>query len=351
MKYLTLFSLEIVHGYYADQRCADFQIEPTPATRKLLDDCRCVLKPLPNGARVLVSVNDKNFPFVSLPTNPVFVFHLKLQNTDFSLFTDLTEISQMAAPLYTNTSPATEGDLTLVAQKAWGSEQFIVQQPGSSEAFSLGGRPLENLKAAGFSAQGLGVKSGLKSYDSGTRVVTVNSAAASPGTPFTVSYPITPRLERDVFADVEIKYDSASTALSGSANTFRVVFSPREARWKYYIVTEKTDNKAALPALEDKDKAIAFNAADRTDLTITPDPADEIALKLAEQYPNKQYFRFVSSAPVTCQKAARKNIQLQFDGEKVIDTLANPSLQNYSIDVRNSTKEYSLYQIVKYFIQ
>lgn len=350
MKYLTLFRLEILHAYYPDQRCPDLQIEPTPWTQKLLDDCRCILKPLPNGVQALVMVNEKDRPFIPLPSDPVFVFGLRLQNPDFGLFTDLTAYSQAAAPLYTQASPATSGELTLTSREAWFTEHFAVREPSTKEAFSLSGRPLANLKTAGaFTVKGLAAKTGRKVYDEKARVLVVNSAAVHSGTPFTVTYPTLPRLERGVFAEAEIKYDAKPASLAGDVHSFQIGFKPKEARWKYYVLTDKADNISVPPAIEDKDKAIFFNAEDRTDLTQTPDASDLVAARLAEQHPDKQLYRFLSSALVPCRAAARKNIQFQFNGQKVIDALPNPSLQNYSMDLRNATQEYTLHHIVKYF--
>jgi hypothetical protein len=351
MRYLTLFNLEIVHAYYIDQRCPDFQIEPTPGTQKLLNDCRCILKPLPNGLRILVAVNNENTPFIPLPTNPVFTFHLRLRNPDFGLFTDLADVSQLTAPLYSNELLATSGDLVPVSQEAWFTEQFVVRRPASREPFVLGGRPLESLKTAGaFIVKGLGEKSGHKRYDEEARVIMVNSSKTRPGTPFTVTYPTMPRLARDVFADVEIKYDPVPASLLGNVNSFRITFRSKKARWKYYIVTDKLDSRTTLPSLEDKDKVIFFNAEDRTDLTRTPDPSDEIAARLAKRYPNKQHFRFISSSLLLCQQAVRKNIQFHLNGGKVIDALPNPSLENYCIDIRNAVREHTLYRVIEYFI-
>ena len=84
---------------------------------------------------------------------------------------------------------------------------------------------------------------------------------------------------------------------------------------------------------------------------MTPDPSDAIATGLAEKYPDMQYFRFISNALIPCQQVPRKNIQLQINGEKVINAIPNPPVQNYGLDVKMSNKEYSLYQIVKYFTQ
>ena len=349
MRYLTLFRFEIEHAYYADGHSPDFQIEPAPATQKLLNACRCILKPLPSGLNVLAALDDQNMPLIALPADPLFAFHLRLQNPDFPLFTDLADFNRMDAPLYSNASAATGGDLSLGSRQAWSSERFAVQQPSSKESFTLGEHPAGNLKASDFTVQGLKGKASLKSYTQDTKIITINTASSEQGQPFAVTYPATPELERGVFADVEIRYDPTPADLSKSANLFRITFAPKEARWKYYVITDKSDNKTSPPALEDGDKAVVFDAADLTDLSAHPDPSDDVATSLMDQYPGLQHFRFISKALIPCQKTARKNIQFQLNGEKVINVLPNPALENYRIDTSNSSEEYSLYQIIKYF--
>ena len=99
MKYLSLFSLELLHEYYSNRRCSDFEIEATPETQKLLKNYRCNLKPLPNGVRVLTMGNGTNSPFIPLPEKVTFGFQLRLQDPNFILFTDFSELDLAAAPL------------------------------------------------------------------------------------------------------------------------------------------------------------------------------------------------------------------------------------------------------------
>lgn len=348
MRYLQLFRLEVLHSYYADQRCPDFEIEPMEDTRKLLKNYRCVSKPLTNGLRVFIAVNDDGTAFIPLPETEalVFGFHLRLRNPDFPLFTDLETTSQLAAPLYTNETPAAGGELIPVSQEAWFTEHFVVRQQADREPFSLSGRPLEGLTTTGqFIVEGLGTKPAHKRYDEETRAILVNTLQDAPGTPFTVTYPIAPRLGRGVFADVEINYSLAEGEQLGNANPFTITFQSREARWKYYIVTDKSNGNGLLPSIEDKDGLISFHPEDPAQ---PPGRAGEL---VAKQYPDRPCLRVISDGPVRCQQAARRNIQLYLDGQKVIDSLPNPSLQNYCSDIRSGAREHALYQIIQYFTQ
>jgi len=347
MKYIQLLTLEIAHDYYADQRCNDFQIMPTPETQKLLKNCRCMLKSFQGGIQILMPIIEKGIPFIPLSADTIFAFYLRLQNPDFGLITDTTEIGKIASPLYTNTGVIP--NLSLVSRQAKLTESLIVSQPAQKEQFILSGKPQTGLEPKDFVVQGLETVSNPDSYDPVAKTITLNSISASIGTQFTVTYPVAPQLNRSVFADVEINFKDAQMRKLDVMKNFKVIFTAKNARWKYYVVIDKVDNKQSIPTIEDKDKIVIFNIADRTDLTKVLDPSDDIAKKLAEQYPNRYYFRFVSNSFIPCRQTTRKAIQLQLDGEKVVDALPNPSFQNYTIDLRNSVKELSLYHIVQYF--
>ncbi len=345
MAYRVLFTLEIVHAYYSDTRCPDFDILPTPATQKTLRGLRATLKPFANGLRVLIPLDDEGAPLVAIPQGALFSFQLRLRNPNFALFSDLDAYNQLPVPLFNNQAAPQGPDLALVSRQASSVEQLSVQNPSTQEPFVLGGRPLANLKPADFLLQGLGKVTSPKDFDPATRTLKINTAKAAPGTPFSISYPIQPSLEAGVFADVEIYLPPFQAAPAA----FRIAFAAQQARWKYYLITNRRDGKTVDAVLEDKDQNLIFPPAERTDLNLNPDPSDQVAQKLAETYPNRQYFRFRSHELVPCQEAARKNIQLQLDGEMVLAALSNPRLSNYSFDARDSSQEYALYQVVEYF--
>jgi hypothetical protein len=98
-KFLPVFSVQLMHPYYTDGRCPDFDIEPTQPTQRLLTNARCLLKAMSNGIRVLRAVTDEHVPLIALPPNTTLTFCLRLLNSDFPLFTDLTAIPQTTPPL------------------------------------------------------------------------------------------------------------------------------------------------------------------------------------------------------------------------------------------------------------
>jgi hypothetical protein len=354
MKFLPLIDLLLTHSYYVDGRCPDFLIEPTPETQRLLKNHRCIMKSIPNGIRVLTAVTDEDIQFIPLAKGVTFAFHLRLQNPDFALFTDLTEIRQTTAPLYTNVdlSPATPRQLTLASRQAWSTERFIVGRPVRKDRFTLRGRPLAGLQpVVDFTIEGLGSTTNPTHYEASAKVITVNTRSASKGDTFKLSYTILPQLERGVFADIEIHHDDSLPEIAAGPVEFQVAFKAKKARWKYYVVVDKTD---AQFHIKDKDASqLVFSDKNRPALNQHPDPSDDVATTLADRFPQMQRLRFVSDGLIPCRQKARKSIQLCLNDNQVVEELPNPSLRHYATMAvtrnGNSQKEEALFQVIKYF--
>ncbi|HUT46941.1 MAG TPA: hypothetical protein VMX36_11695 [Sedimentisphaerales bacterium] len=354
MKFLPVFTLRVTHSYYADGRCSDFSMEPNPATDKLLKNHRCVLKSFPDGIRVFMQVDDEGKPFIAYPEEITFTFHLRLHNPDFALFTDLSDIANRPAPLYTNAGLNPEGDkgLQLDSRKAWFTESFIVEHPAQENCFILSGHPLEGLTTDRFEIMDSGnVK--LKEYDKTDKVITVDTQSALKDETFAVKYPIAPRLERGVFADVEIHNNGTLRPADRAPIEFQIAFTARQARWKYYLVTNLNGIEDVFQIV-DKDELdkLVFSNKHRTNLVTNPDSSDDLAEELAQKYPGTQRFRFVSDNLISSRQTARKHLELHFDGNRLFEALPNPSLRNYSkIEVEidaNLHQQDAFSQVVKY---
>lgn len=353
MKFQPLMALSLTHSYYRDGLCRDFWIEPTIATQGLLKNYRCILKSLPHGLQVLAPVTDDNTLFIPLPKGLTFVFQLRLRNPDFALFTDLTEINQIAVPLYTNADPGPgqKVQLALVSRRTWATESFTVGQPAKEDRYPLGDRPLAGLQLTDFTVESL-VKIGkVNRYEAATKTITINSADARPGDVFRVTYATTPRQARNVLAEVEIHTNNSLAENTAGPGEFTIAFKAKKARWKYYIIADGSDTQFYI---EDRGTSpVIFPAENRTDLNQQPDPADDIAQTLAAQYPQHQRLRFVSGDSVPCQQTARKSIQLRLNGNQVAGALPNPSLRNFSTiqTVLNGQphQEEALFQVIKCF--
>jgi hypothetical protein len=120
VKLAVTFSLAVRHSYYADAVCPDFVLEPTADTERLLKNYRSVLKPSKNGFSAVTELNDDGMPVIAVDTSSKLRFNLRLKNSDFSLFTDVSAINTEAALLYVTggSDISNGGSLTLSTQPA-----------------------------------------------------------------------------------------------------------------------------------------------------------------------------------------------------------------------------------------
>lgn len=88
--YTELFSMSITHTYYTGGVCPDFSLEPTPRCRELLKDHRILLKNKTDGLQLLLPVTQGNIPFIGITDVTKFSFYMKLRETAFDSYTDLT---------------------------------------------------------------------------------------------------------------------------------------------------------------------------------------------------------------------------------------------------------------------
>lgn len=337
MKYLPLLELHLLHPYYVDQRCPDFVIEPTVVTQQLVSNQRGVLKYVPDGLRLLLLVDDQNAPFIPLPADLALTFRLKLQNPDFALFTDLTTYHQLTNPVYSNTTTANPVALTLGDRRIPSTESLTVRQAAATEMFVLSGRPLPDLQVADFALDGLGTVKQPSGYDAATKILTINTQAAAANTPFTVTYAAAVAPPSGVFAEVELHYGAGAPPITAGAVQYRISFAAKQARWQYYLVTDRTQGTFSIN--DQNSPSIGFTVE-----TLGSSADTLTAQMLAQQYPTLQRLRFTSDQTLPCQTSARKSFQLKLDKQVIINVLPNPSLHNFSA----ANNEEVLYQIVKY---
>ncbi len=361
MKFLPVFDVRVTHSYYADGRCPDFLVEPTSRTQKLLRDHRCVAKTRPDGIGVLAAVDAKGKLFIPIPRDATFAFHLRLQNADFPLFTDLAGVNHQPAPLYTNATmdPSDGTALALESRTAYFSETLAVVAPAPEERYTLSGRPAEGLDTGDLLVESSGRINRIDAYDPRDRVIAVDSRSAAPGDTFTITYPVTPRLGSGVFADVEILANDTLSQVerpSADPRIFRVVFDARWARWVYYCVTDLSGPIAEFRVVDgspsDSAPRLVFGNENRTELNEDLDPSDAVATDLAERYPGLRRFRFVSDELVPCRDAARKHLELHADGNRLSGPLPNPPFRNHSTlhaKVGETLQQQdAFFQVVKY---
>jgi hypothetical protein len=92
-KYKILFMAELLHDYYSNQQCRDFDIIPSEETSRLLKSRRMMCKMVGNKLVVLVKVNtdgpDADKPFISISPEDKFLFYLQLNKPQFNTVTNL----------------------------------------------------------------------------------------------------------------------------------------------------------------------------------------------------------------------------------------------------------------------
>ena len=156
----------------------------------------------------------------------------------------------------------------------------------------------------------------------------------------------------DIFAKVNIHLTDSSQKFNNEFITFEIAFAAKQMIWKYYFVTNLNEQGSRFQ-IKDEDDArtdspMVFNIDSSTNQVSKP--IDKISDMLEQQYPDMKQFHFLSKQPIICRQAARKNIQLYFDGNKISENLPNPSVHNYSQLVvgENQSLQDSLFQIIKY---
>jgi hypothetical protein len=358
MKFVSLFNLRLKHSFYTDQRCRDFRIEPSAETSRLLRNHRLLFRELPDGFRVAVASDDGRAPLIPLPTNEIFVFYLRVQNPDFILYTDLSDIAGKAAPVFTNIGlkPSNVRTLKSADRTASNTETWVVRERIAQAQFTLAGQPLEGLNATGFDiVQPAGsAKVKITGYNSARKTITVDTRTVPESQDLSVRYSVKPRLSRGVFAEVELQYNSSMPALDHDDDPFQIQFTAKAARWKYYLLTDQKGSNGRF-TIEDKvatGSPIGFSVQNRTFLNEAPDELDELATALARQYPELQRFRFVSNEPVRCSDAPRQNLELRSGSNTIFGVMPNPSIGNYSkikqmIDGKPQEQD-SLHHVIKY---
>lgn len=361
MRFVPLFDVRIKHSYYTDGRCSDFVVEPTPSTRQLLKNHRLVAKSLSDGIRVLAGVDDGGRPFVPISRDAKFTFHLRLHNADFPLFTDLADVNSLPAPLYTNAvmDAKTDKAVSLMSRTAQFRETLAVGEPAREEHFILSGIPAPGLGAGDFVVESVGRIDRIEQYDVPNKTITVNTQSAARGAAFTTTYAVRPKLDRGVFADVEILVNDTLPQADGLAEEpreFQIVFEAKKARWVFYCITDRNgataDFRIIDTASSNSTPPLVFGDDNRTDLLQDPDPSDVVATGLAEQYPELSRLRFVSDALVPCRQAPRAHIELHANGQQLSRSLPNPSVRNYSmLQVKADEIQDAFFHVVKYLSQ
>src|SRR6188768_522091 len=87
--YKILFMTELLHDFYADEKCTDFSCMPTPATAILLANYKAMYKTIGNKLVVLIKTGTDGKPFITPDPTEKFTFYMALQQPTFITVSNL----------------------------------------------------------------------------------------------------------------------------------------------------------------------------------------------------------------------------------------------------------------------
>ncbi len=118
LSYAILFSVELMHDYYTDQRCPDFTIIPTAETAVDLKNMGMIYRFAGNLLYVLVRVDGNGLPLIPIAPNKNFVFAMVLDHVHFYNFTNLSDTPSASKRYYfSNTNQNQSGADVLLQTK------------------------------------------------------------------------------------------------------------------------------------------------------------------------------------------------------------------------------------------
>ena len=334
MKFLPLFEMNITHDYYASGACPDFSIEPTPATVAGLKNYRCVFKQSASGVSVFVSVDDQSNPFIPIPPGTTFIFQMRLTNSRFAMFTDLSD----------RPSPPPAHELWAYTNTTFNGKESLRFE----SVMKLEPQP-EYLKKL------LRFKDLLKPVQVrqiGDSLDNTDENSLKPSGFELLAAGLNPAPKGGAFAHIVIKLNGALPQPNDQTPVFEIPFTAKQARWEYFVVTDRNGQDLEVLDIQGANglKPLAFDKSIEI-----PDPPTGVWEKLARQYPEATKIRFQSRAPIPAREVGRKNLQLREREQFVIDNLPNPSPVNYAattVEINGQTRqEDSWFEIIPYFKQ
>ena len=94
-----LFSLEILHDYYANQQCKDFDLQPSSDTFYLMKNLKMMTKILNNKLLVLTE-SENSKPVYAANPESIFRFYMLPKKANFSNYTNLSLAAQTDSVYY-----------------------------------------------------------------------------------------------------------------------------------------------------------------------------------------------------------------------------------------------------------
>lgn len=259
MPYQPYFSLNLFHNYYQQKSCADFVVEPTRATQRILKGHRLLLKPSENGLQILVPLQtEQQQPVIPLANSLKFTFLLRLTNTDFINFTQLAPNYRPHSSLYvfSNNPPSDADPLTLTSSLL---DLEFLSKPTAEQS------PLEARCSA---------------------IAELHTVQRS-----------------KIFGVVEIYHNDFLASDFNQNHQFKITFEPRKLDyWAYYLVANQATTAESFSIKDDQG-----------DITFSPplvNPEDRISAEIQNRFPQSQTILIKSDVPVVCREIGRPHLQL-----------------------------------------
>jgi len=331
--YRALFEVKIRHNYYNSGYSEDFKIEPTIECYKLLqkyhllfrqNNCGFVLK-----YKVLLDANynpaSPEKPFVSINEYTNLSFKLKLKNSKFSNFTDLTALSGVSEKtvfyydnidLHNNASlnelviPVKPSVFNFEFTSKKNEAQLIISDSYRQEVYK------KILKETGPGSGFFKEQINLKGYDKGKYFFQVKSADIEEEI-----YIDNELISENCFGIINIISDSSHSFNYAKGHNYEIEFCRKSVQWKYYVVC-----KNDYPGLQIVDNAISPQYFFKE---VIPKPDDNIRIFKSVSIPIEEE----TPEPLPFSEIPKKELQLRNDTNILIENLPNPTIDNPDAEI------------------
>ncbi len=323
--FLPVFQVELMHSFYTDALCSDFELFPLPETQQLMRNRQAIFSFRKTFGKMLIMA-DGTTAAHPIGGTDALVFGMTLLNPALANFT-----TEWPSPkkifLFTNdgntTDPATT-PVTLIRSEISLSPKVIVHNIVESVA---GTATLKNDAGALVATQkfdagmnGTELPFDIQHLPSGLYTVTETT---TDGSIDYLYYADNQLLFKNIFGLIRIVNQATFPFNYDGKPVYRVSFTPKSAQWKYYVV------------------APAMSGADIGNLTVVHTGAGASALVFTKTYPvpatdqnasilsadTSKVVLFTSNTSVAYQQAPRKQIELRKGPSTVLSNLPNPDVR------------------------
>lgn len=317
------------HQFYYKEICRDFDLEPLENTLALLNKHRMRVISHPDQLIVVGEVDANGKPLYPIyPGTPLF-FSLKLRNKDFLKVTDYKYLPKTGLLTFSNEDGKKilrTSTTPLLSRK---SDIFTVRDGIEGESFLLSHRPWAGVQNSGFQITGLEGVSAPLSYDPSANMLLLDTRNQE-GAQFSVEYPVTLPLGHEVFGLITLLKNESLPMNGGLPTEFTLTFQAIEQVWKYYVITENTED---VYEIKDKSNQVQFQV-----LELVKNNVSNVSEALVAQYPAGKVSLFQSTTRVPLHEMGLRGIQLLKNGNPVLANLPSIASQNEDFRIIDVTK-------------